>query len=96
MQMSLLHVCQWTTGTLAAIPPFSSSICEQIFVSQVDSWKLCIDSTICGWSDSHAAEYPLMKINNEGQVIQFNEKPRRESLTSMVCLHCLEHASSTA
>jgi glucose-1-phosphate adenylyltransferase len=32
---------------------------------------------------SHAAEYPLMKINNEGQVIQFNEKPRRESLTSM-------------
>jgi glucose-1-phosphate adenylyltransferase len=32
---------------------------------------------------SHAAEYPLMKIDNEGQVIQFNEKPRCESLTSM-------------
>jgi glucose-1-phosphate adenylyltransferase len=36
---------------------------------------------------SRASEmHPLMKIDNNGQVTHFNEKPWHESLSSMVCL----------
>lgn len=33
---------------------------------------------------SRASDYGLMKINNKGQVLYFNEKPKGDDLTSMV------------
>jgi glucose-1-phosphate adenylyltransferase len=38
--------------------------------------------------DSCASEYALVKIDNKGKVLHFNEKSECKSLTSMVCLHC--------
>jgi hypothetical protein len=54
-------------------------------VTLTDWWCWCL---FCGWVlYSRASEmHPLMKIDNNGQVIHFNEKPRHESLSSMVCL----------
>jgi len=54
-------------------------------VTLTDWWCWCL---FCGWVlYSRASEmHPLIKIDNNGQVIHFNEKPRHESLSSMVCL----------
>jgi hypothetical protein len=54
-------------------------------VTLTDWWCWCL---FCGWMlYSRASEmHPLMKIDNNGQVTHFNEKPWHESLSSMVCL----------
>lgn len=39
-----------------------------------------------GLSCSRASDYGLMKIDDKGRVLYFNEKPRGADLESMVCL----------
>lgn len=34
---------------------------------------------------SHASDYGLMKIDDKGRVLYFNEKPKGADLKSMVC-----------
>ena len=41
-----------------------------------------------GRSYSRASDYGLMKIDDKGRVLYFNEKPRGADLESMVCLLC--------
>lgn len=58
---------------------------------------------LCDWDSlcffihfgSRASDYGLMKINNKGQVLYFNEKPKGDDLTSMVIILYLTSISAS-
>lgn len=44
--------------------------------------------------DSRASDFGLMKINNEGRVLSFSEKPKGKDLKAMVRYKFLIHLNS--
>lgn len=70
--ISPFPACPWTTGTLSSR---MMEILQPIFYN-----GLILGALLC----SRASDYGLMKIDDEGRVLYFNEKPKGAELTSMV------------